>query len=180
MTGSFAAMGMMSAASAYSQAEASKSQAEFTASQYEANQKFANASADDSIRRGDAASSLRHRTTRQQIGAQRAASAASGVDANFGSAVELQEDTRFAGEMDELTIKNNAWREANGFKVQAASLGAQAGMTRLAGQNQYRNTLITGGLQAASYGMQAAGKYRANNGPAPKSSGINDMESFGV
>ena len=54
-----------------------------------------------------------------------------------------------------MTIENNAWREAWGYKVQAVSGQGQAAQTRLAANNVMDNTLLTGGLQAANYGAQA-------------------------
>jgi hypothetical protein len=56
---------------------------------------------------------------RGAIGAQRAGFAASNIDVGYGSAVDVQADAAFLGELDALTIRSNAAREAWGFKVQA-------------------------------------------------------------
>lgn len=66
--------------------------------------------------------------TAQVIGMQRAQLAHSGIDIGSGSALRLQEDTARVGELDALTIRNNAARAAYGYEVQASDFGANAGM----------------------------------------------------
>lgn len=53
------------------------------------------------------------------VGAQRVALAANGVELQSGSALELLVDTRGQSELDAQTLKNNAKREAWGFRTQA-------------------------------------------------------------
>ncbi len=53
------------------------------------------------------------------IGSQRAGFAAQGVDVGQGSAVDVQADAAYLGELDALTIRNNAAREAWGYEVEA-------------------------------------------------------------
>ncbi len=172
-TAGFVAMAGFSLYQAHEQAEAQRAQADFTARQFEQNQKLADIEATDAIRRGDRNASLAGVQARQHIGAQRAAAAASGVDANFGSALDIQADTAEMGAMNQVTIKNNAWREAWGYKIQALNASSSAGFARMAGDNQSRNTLLTGGMNAISYGSRAYGSsrtigdYRTNNTSAP-------------
>lgn len=162
-TGGMAFGGANAIASGYANSISARSQAEFQQAQYEQNQKLAESSAEDARLRGDRNASISRQQTRMNIGAQRAAAAASGVDVNAGSALDLQADTAGQGAMNELTIKNNAWREAWGFKVQAANAGSSAAMAGNAGANASRNSLLTGGMNAINYGIRAAGSYAANN-----------------
>lgn len=164
VTGAYAAMAGLNMLSSQSQANSGKELSDFTASQYRQNQKFANLNADDALSRGGAAAAQRRGVTEQQVGSERAAAAASGIDVNDGSSADAQSGTRIAGAMDELTIKNNAWKEAWGYKVQAAQYGSQAALTQMGGQNQYNNTLLTGGINAASYGMKAYGSFNGGGG----------------
>ncbi len=53
------------------------------------------------------------------IGSQRAGFAAQGVDVGSGSAADVQADAAYLGELDALTIRNNAAREAWGYEVEA-------------------------------------------------------------
>lgn len=184
VTGGIAAMGMMSIGSAYSQSKAQQSQADFTAAQYAENQKIAGVESDDAVMRGDLKASQADKQMKAQVGAQRVAAAAGGVEVTSGSALELQSDTEAQGQLNMLTIKNNAWREAWGYKMQAASDGAMGNFAALAGKNQSNNTLLTGGMNAASYGIKGYGYYSANNsatpgGDTPYTDANYTMPSFG-
>ena len=100
--------------------------------------------AEDAVRRGAVASRMRRQQTKQTIGSQRVSLARQGIDINDGSAVDVQENTAYLGELDAMTIKNNAAREAWGFKVDAANMrirGEQ--MTSEANWNTAQ-TLLTG------------------------------------
>lgn len=102
------------------------------------------------------------RNTAEIISNQRAAAAASGVDVDSGSVLQLQEDSALLGEVDALRLRQN-------FEDQAVSLEDQADLSRAQGKNarkQGKMSLITGGLMAASYGAQAQG---AGAGAAPPS-----------
>lgn len=70
------------------------------------------------------------------IGAQRAGIAAGNIDVSYGSAVDVQADAAFLGELDALTIRNNAAREAWGYTVQAADLDKRAEISRKTGVYQ--------------------------------------------
>ena len=57
--------------------------------------------------------------TAQMKGTQRARLSANGIDISEGSAASIQADTDWMGEMDALTIRDNANREAWGYKNQS-------------------------------------------------------------
>lgn len=57
--------------------------------------------------------------TGQLIGSQKAIQSASGVDINFGSPVNVRASAAEMGELDRLTILNNASRKAFGFEAQS-------------------------------------------------------------
>lgn len=90
------------------------------------NQHFARINARDAIARGTEASHWAMSDTRRMIGSQRARLAAQGVDVNSGSALDVQADTMALGELDALTIKNNAAREAWGYKTQQLQYSLQS------------------------------------------------------
>jgi hypothetical protein len=62
----------------------------------------------------------------QVIAEQRAAFGASGVDGSSGSPLALMADSRLMSELDALTIRNNAAREAWGLRTQARQLATRA------------------------------------------------------
>lgn len=55
----------------------------------------------------------------QILGTQKATQAASGVDVNFGSPVNVRASTSEMGKLDQLTILNNASKKAFGFMAQS-------------------------------------------------------------
>ena len=142
-------------ASSYAQANATKSQAAYEQSTYEANSRLSEIQAADAIKRGDAAAKGIKEQTKKLIGGQRAALAAQGQNLEADDALAIQEETAGLGTLDAFNTKNNAWREAWGFRNQAEQSRNKATFTGLAGKASARNTLLTGGLQAAktiSYG----------------------------
>ena len=172
-TAGFAFMGLNSAAGGYFQSRALKSQAEFQRQQYETNSLLSELQASDAIRRGDKEAAAAHRAGEQMIGAQRAALAANNVDVNFGSARDIQEDTFEIAEKDKRTIKNNAWREAWGYKMAAVQASGAGRFAEAAGMGAARNTMLSGLAQAGSWGLRAKGEYddrraqEANRNPSP-------------
>jgi len=69
------------------------------------------------------------------IGAQRAGIAGGNIDVGFGSALDVQADAAFLGELDALTIRTNAAREAWGFQVEADDLRRRGEIARKEGGN---------------------------------------------
>lgn len=83
------------------------------------NAAFKRRAADETIFAGDTSADWQRVRTGQAVGTQRTAQAGNGIDVNSGSAAQLQDDTAMIGELDALTIQNNAAREAYGYRVQA-------------------------------------------------------------
>lgn len=120
-----------------------------------ANAESAEAQAQDSINRGNAAADEVRRRNRQALGTQTAAAAANGADISTGSALDIFGDTAQFGELDALTTVNNAQREAYGYEVQASNYKAQASAAKQQGNVGAFSTLLTTPLQA--YGAYKMG-----------------------
>lgn len=73
--------------------------------------------------------------TRAIVGAEKAGQAASGIDVNTGSAVDVRASTAQLGELNALTIRSNAARQAYGYQVQSTSDIAQADLDTFAASN---------------------------------------------
>jgi hypothetical protein len=140
---------------AQAEADALELEGKFKSSQYETNAKFSEMAADEALRRGDEEASGYKKKVKGFAGKQRASLAAQGVDVNSGSAAEIQDETKEMGEMDVLKIKNNAWKEAWGHKVQAQDYRSQAAFARSAAAVKRSTTLLTGGMKAIGQGAQA-------------------------
>jgi hypothetical protein len=146
----------------YQQSEALKSKATFDKTQADINAKVSMAAADDAIVRGEKDAAKIKTDARRLTGAQRAAMAASGINPDEGSGLDIQSDTAALSAADALTVRNNAWREAWGLRVQAANYTAGGQFASSAGNNAARASIISGGLQTAQYGLKAG--YHWNRG----------------
>jgi hypothetical protein len=115
--------------------EAEQRSAESQADLSEYNAAVADVQAHDAEDRG-ALDADRFRTrTRVLIGEQRTGFAAGNVDVGFGSAVDVQADAAFMGEMDALTIRTNAAREAWGYRIEGEDQRMRAEIQREEGAN---------------------------------------------
>lgn len=107
----------------------------------------------DALKRGYIEADEQRQETRQVIGAQRAAFAANGIDVNDGSAAIVQDDTAALGELDALTLMNNAAREAYGYRVQAMDQRQQGKLAKYQGKMDAIGSILGGVEKAYSAGM---------------------------
>lgn len=121
-----AVAGALTAVGQVQQASAQKGQAKYQAAVARNNQIMAERAAKDAEERGRVDELNRRIQTRQLIGRQRASLAANGVEVGSGSAIDIISDSALIGEVDALTIRNNAAREAQGFRYQGANYGSEA------------------------------------------------------
>lgn len=120
---------------------------------FETNAEVADMQAQDAIARGREAEMRQRRAGHRLIGSQRAALAAQGIEVDSGSALDVQKDTAGLSELDALTIRNNAAREAWGFTVQAMDLRNQGRLARMGAKTQaqsLRNQSVSTLLSGAS------------------------------
>jgi hypothetical protein len=86
-------------------------------------------------------------------GSQRAVLAASGVEVDSGSALDIQEATGREGEQDAAIIMYNAEREAWGYGVQATNYRNAASAARAEGKNAMTAGIIGAGTSLLSVGQ---------------------------
>lgn len=99
----------------------------------------------------------------QALGAIKARTAANNVDVNTGSAVDVQASQRETGELDAETVLNNAELQAYGYRSQATSFEAQAGLDE---------------MQASE--APVAGLFNTVGNLASKASSVGGAFNFGV
>jgi len=139
------------------------------------NASVADLQAKDAIERGALAESKFRSQVRGMIGTQRAGIAAGNVDVGYGSAVDVQGDAAYLGELDALTLRTNAAREAWGYNVQAGDLRKRAAIARktgyYAGQAASANATTAAiqgiGSIALSTGSLLAQRYGFKDGSTP-------------
>lgn len=161
------------------QGEAAKRAAESQAQLLDFNAHVADLQAKDAVERGAEEESRFRTGVRGMIGAQRAGIAAGNIDVGYGSAVDVQADAAHLGELDALALRNNAAREAWGYKVEAVDIRKRAEITRKEGvmmekagrvaQSAHRLGAI-GGLVTGA-GSLAAEKYGYRDAPTRTSGG---------
>jgi hypothetical protein len=132
----FGAMG------AYQQSEATKASMEYQSAVARNNATTAEYQAQDAIKRGEVAEAEQRRRTSMLKGSQSARLAANGLDISEGSALQILSDTDWMGEQDALTVRDNANREAWGYRVQGQNAQSNSNMLKASANAQ--NPLLAG------------------------------------
>lgn len=133
----------------------------------ETNRRLAMEQANDALLRGSIEETRYRRLIAQVAGAQKAAFGQRNVTAS-GTALDLLSDTAQLGEEDILTIRNNAAREAWGYRNQANEASRWGANQQSNALSAAGGTLLTSGAQ--SYGMwgeEWKDKWRSRNDIAP-------------
>ena len=121
--------GLIAAKGQADAAAADKNASEFQSAILGNNKIIADRQAADALERGKIAADKKATETSQLIGRQRTALAAGGGVIDEGSALDLTTDTAGVGELDRLTILNNAEREALGFNIQGSNFQSEQLLT---------------------------------------------------
>jgi len=138
-----------SLASSIQQSQAIRQQGNYQKNQLQFNAQVAELQANDATNRGNKEVSTKKKQAKQIIGSQRAALAAQGIEVNEDTSSLIQQDTAGLAAEDISTIKNNAWKEAWGYRVQALDYNSQAGFAQISSKFNANQTMLTGGLQFA-------------------------------
>ena len=133
------------------QQKAAEGQAEYQQAVAKNNKIISERMAEDARVRGEEEVRKARNRAKQLAGRQRTALAGAGVAVEQGSALDLIGDTISIGEVEALTIRSNAEREAlgfimqgQGFQQEAALFGLQAAGSRAALVPGIAGTLATG------------------------------------
>lgn len=146
-------------AGAYSSIQAgnaASSSAKYNEQVSQQNAQLAQQNAVQASQAGEAQVAASQQKTRAQVGAIKAGEAASNVDVNSGSAVDVRSSAADLGELDAITVRSNAAKQAYGYETQNTSYEDQANLeaaqsenSSTAGEIGAGSTLI-GGLGSAS------------------------------
>lgn len=155
---------VLGAAGQMQQAQATASANRYQAKVAEMNATLADRRAKDAIERGANEEQRKRQQVAQLSGQQRAAMAANGVDLNFGSPLNTLVDTAVLGELDALTIRTNANRQAYDFKVDAVNKRASAEMSRLSADSAETGGWLNAAGTILGGGTKAYGSYKSGIG----------------
>lgn len=81
---------------------------------------------DDALARGEQDAIAARRAASQQVGQQRAAFSARGIDISEGTPADIIDQTDFFGQTDVATARTNARKESWGYQAQKGGFEAQA------------------------------------------------------
>ncbi|MEK9754489.1 MAG: hypothetical protein VW338_14945 [Rhodospirillaceae bacterium] len=115
------------------QGRAAQAQANYQAQVARNNKIVADRQAADALERGKVSELNYRREVSRLAGRQKAVLAGNGVVVDQGSALDILGDTAELGELDALTIRSNAEREAYGYRVQGNNFEADARLAQARG-----------------------------------------------
>lgn len=133
---------------AISEANAEKKAGAYNAKIHRTNAAIKRKLAADALKRGETSEAW-HRMEVADMKADQRARMMAGGQTITGSNSRILDDTAFFGELDALTIRQNAAREAWGHEVEADNYDMQAQLAEMGGQNAATATIITGASQVA-------------------------------
>ena len=139
--------------------KAAKNEADYRAGVARNNQILAMRAADEARKKGDLEANMKRQESLQLQGRQRALLAGAGVQVDIGSAGALVQDTAAVGELDALTIRSNAEREALGFEAQGSNFEASARLSELSGKNAQTSSYFQAGSSLLSGFGSVSGKW---------------------
>lgn len=117
----------------------------------------------DAKARGENAAALTRAQASMDIADMQAAYGASGVDGTVGSPLDAMRAYRRKSDLDILTLRNNAAREAWGYRLQAMQASEEGRMASLRAQNEQVGTLLGGAGQMASLFGRAYSNEKLNS-----------------
>jgi hypothetical protein len=159
-TAATVASGAIGAYGAIQSGQAQKKQARYQAGVERNNATIAGWQAQDATQRGQIEEQRQRLATARLKSSQRAAFGSNGVEIDSGSPLDILMDTAQLGELDALTIRSNAEREAYGFRSQSGNLMAQAGLTQMAGRSASTAGFIGAGSTLLSTAATAGDRYK--------------------
>lgn len=147
------------------QARAAEERGAYEAALAARNQRQAEYYAEDALARGKVEERTQRDRVRQLIGLRRASGAARGVQIDTGSELDATADIAEIGEIDALTIRNAAEREALGFRTQGVNFLTSGALAQMRARSEAAaartssfGTLLSGVSSAAG----KYGSYKAN------------------
>lgn len=165
-----AAIGGASAiASGNSQANAANYQAQVAAN----NNIVAQQNASYALKAGAAKEEASRLQTAAVTARQKAIQGASGLDVESGSPIDVRSGTSTIGELDALTIRNNAAREAYGYQVQGGNFDTQGELDKAAASNDSTSGYLNASSSILGSASSIASKFgTGGSGSAPSQSQI--------
>ena len=154
------------------QAETIRANAQITRQVNEMNAQYAELDAYKANQAGLSAEARYQTSIDKTLGNQKVAFAANNVDINFGSAKEVQAESRVNGFLNQLDIRNRAANVAVGYRNQAIDFRMNAQNAVRQGEVNANAAMTSSALNAGATGLSGYEsyqnqKYRESKGLAP-------------
>lgn len=155
---------LFTATAGIQQASAQRAAGRFNQQVAANNKTIADRRADDALVRGAEAEAAQRRKTQQQLGTQKVAFGAGNISLGSGTPLDVLAGTAIIGELDALTIRNNARREALGFRVQAQNFESAGELAAFEAESKARGTLLTtvGSVASKWYSFKGSSNLSVN------------------
>ena len=150
--------GLLGAKGSYDSAQASKTAYAIQAAVAQENARVSQEQARLALEAGTVNEQTVRLKTAGMFGAQRTAMAANGIDLGEGTATDILTTTKYMGERDALTVRDNAARAAWGYRVQANNQLNQASAYSVAG-SAINPTMAAAGSLLSTAGSVAGSWY---------------------
>lgn len=150
-----AAMATLNVMSGFQQAEMIGRQADLTERLGEMNAKYAEIDAYEAEKFGESEVARYQKVIDSTIADQRLAYASQGVDVNYGTAAEVQEETQLTGFLNKLEIMKAAHSKAKGLRNEAANYRVGGFMNRVQSDMNAYGARASGIMNAANVGLSA-------------------------
>lgn len=128
------------------QGKAAANQAKYQSAVASNNAIIAQRNAQLAAQEGNAAVEAKQLETRAKIGAIKAAQGASGVDLNYGSAVDVRSSAAETGQLSALNIRSAAIRKAYGYQNEAKDYETQSDLYK----TEAKNDILAGNTNATT------------------------------
>lgn len=123
-----------SAYGAHQAGQAGKAAYTYQAQVAKNNKVIADRNAEYALATGETEAQMKGMKTAQDLGNAKTIQAASGLDVNSGSPLEVREQIASMGSFDEMMIRSNAQRKSYAAKVEGTNQQAQADISTMAGR----------------------------------------------
>lgn len=151
--------GIMGTVGALQQGHAAQQAANYNASVQMQNAEQARRNAEIASQSGMANQNIQQLKTRAQMGSIKANQGASGVSMNSGSSVDVLQSAAVIGEMDSLSVRSRATREAYGYEVQGINAENQATLDKEEGKAAKTASYFNAASTLLGSASSAASKY---------------------
>jgi len=158
------AMAGLQVVGGYFKSEAAKESAKLNRKISEMNAEFAELDAYNAKTEGFGEIARYQKVIDQTLSEQQANLAAADVDVNYGSAADIQSESRFIGEMNKMEMEKQAEEGAAGFKQQASQYRMNAGIAYARETAVAKQHLTQGLMQGASTGLSGYSNHIRRNG----------------